>query len=63
LGHLTVGAVADIAILSLAEGDFGFVDTQGWKIMGKQKLVGEVTLREGKVVWDLNGLSRPLWKP
>lgn len=63
LGHLSVGAVADIAILSVEEGEFGFVDTQGWKIMGKQKLVGEVTLREGKVVWDLNGLARPLWKP
>ena len=61
LGHLTVGAVADLTILNLRKGNFGFIDTQGKKMMGDQKLECELTLREGDVVWDLNGISRPMW--
>lgn len=61
LGHLTPGAEADVAILNVLNGDFGFVDTNGWKVNGKQKIICELTLREGTVVWDLNGLSRPTW--
>ena len=61
LGHLTVGAVADLTILNLRKGNFGFIDTQGKKMMGDQKLECELTLREGDVVWDLNGISRPIW--
>ncbi|MEZ5042738.1 MAG: amidohydrolase/deacetylase family metallohydrolase [Saprospiraceae bacterium] len=63
LGHLSVGAVADLAILRVATGQFGFVDTQGYRMEGTQNIVGELTLRAGSVVWDLNGISRPLWKP
>jgi len=29
---------------------------------GKQKLACELTLRDGKVVYDLNGTTRPDWK-
>ncbi|MEN8229500.1 MAG: amidohydrolase/deacetylase family metallohydrolase [Bacteroidota bacterium] len=61
LGHLSEGAVADIAVLSLKEGDFGYADIKGWKIRGTQKLECELTIREGKVVWDLNGISMPEW--
>jgi len=62
LGHLSKGAVADVAILRLQKGNFGFVDTKGWRMNGDKKLVCELTLREGKVVWDLNGMSRPMWE-
>lgn len=62
LGNLSVGADADVALLRLLEGDFGFVDTAKKKMKGTQKLVCELTLREGKVVYDLNGLASPLWK-
>ena len=58
LGHLSVGAEADIAVLRLREGDFGFVDVGGQKLEGNQKLECELTLRAGDAVWDLNGLSR-----
>ena len=61
LGHLSVGAVADITLLKLETGDFGFVDTKGFKMSGTQKLNCELTIREGNVVWDLNGISAPLW--
>ena len=61
LGHLSVGAVADIAILDLLKGDFGFIDVTRKKMNGDQKLECELTLREGEVVWDLNGLASPNW--
>jgi dihydroorotase len=61
LGHLSVDAVADLALLRVVKGDFGFIDTGGFKIQGKQKLICELTLREGKVVWDLNGTASPEW--
>ncbi len=57
LGHLSTGAVADVAVLRLAHGNFGFVDSAGLRLRGDRKLVGEMTLRAGKIVWDLNGLS------
>jgi dihydroorotase len=31
-------------------------------IRGKQKLEAELTIRKGKVVWDLNALSAPIIK-
>ena len=57
LGNLSEGAVADIAILSLLNGNFGFVDAGGIKLEGNRKLEAELTIRAGKIVWDLNGLA------
>lgn len=59
LGHLGIGSIADVAVLGLRRGEFGFVDVGGEKMTGTQKLECELTVRAGKVVWDLNGLSRP----
>jgi dihydroorotase len=61
LGHLSIGAIADVAILNLKKGKFGFVDTKGVKIKGDQKFECEVTIKDGMVVYDLNGLSSPEW--
>lgn len=61
LGHLAVGAEADVAVLNVRRGTFGFVDSSGWKMMGDQKLECELTVKGGRVMWDLNGISRPLW--
>ncbi|MDO6437614.1 amidohydrolase/deacetylase family metallohydrolase [Cyclobacterium sp. 1_MG-2023] len=62
LGHLSEGAIADIAILNVLEGNFGFTEKTGiGKMMGKYKIENELTVRSGKVVWDLNGLTAPLW--
>jgi len=61
LGNLSVGAGADVAVLRLENGNFGFVDSFGGRLRAKQKLVCEMTLRDGKVVYDLNGLARPDW--
>jgi dihydroorotase len=54
LGHLTTGAAADIAVWKLMEGDFGFGDASGGKLSGRQRLICELTLRDGKVAWDWN---------
>jgi dihydroorotase len=62
LGHLSVGAPADLAILRVREGSFGFVDTASGRMDGKMKLDCELTLREGKVAWDTNGISYPRWQ-
>ena len=62
LGHLSPGAIADIAVFNVLEGDFGFTEKTGiGKMMGKYKIENELTVRSGKVVWDLNGLTAPMW--
>lgn len=62
LGHLSVGALADVAVLSLDKGSFGFIDVGGNKITGDRKLTCQMTLLDGDVVWDLNGLGANLYK-
>lgn len=62
LGHLSVGGLADVTLLNIRKGDFGFIDTRGKRMKGNQKLECELTLRDGKVVYDLNGLASSDWK-
>ena len=62
LGHLSIGAPADVAVLRLAKGTYGFVDVNGARMQGTQKLECELTAHDGKVVWDLNGITRSDWK-
>ncbi len=62
LGHLSVGAGADVTLLRVIEGDFGFVDTNRYMRPGSRKIICELTLRDGTVVWDLNGISRSVWE-
>lgn len=63
IGHLSAGTEADIAVLSMREGEFGFVDVRppGEKLIGRYKLECEMTLRAGRILWDLNGLSAVDW--
>jgi dihydroorotase len=61
LGHLSVGAIADIAVLRVAKGEFGFTDMYGARLRSGQKLVAEATLKDGRFVYDLNGISREDW--
>jgi dihydroorotase len=61
LGHLSVGAIADMSVLRVESGDFGFLDMHGARLKGNKRLAAEMTFRDGKCVWDLNGLGRPDW--
>jgi dihydroorotase len=61
LGALTAGAEADVAVLSLQEGAFGYTDCGRAKMMGDQKLTCALTLRAGQVVYDPTGFTMPEW--
>jgi dihydroorotase len=49
LGTLREGAEADIAVLSVAEGDFDFVDALGAHRTGHRKLVPAATVKAGRI--------------
>jgi dihydroorotase len=61
LGNLSEGSVADVAVFTLKKGDFGFLDVRGRKLNGKEKLEAELTIRDGRIVWNLNGIGFPVW--
>jgi len=61
LGHLTVGATADVSVLRLEHGNFGFLDIYNARFDGTSKLTAELTIKDGKVVWDLNGIAGKDW--
>ena len=62
LGNLAVGAPADVAVLRLEKGKFGFLDQRGGRLGGTQKLGCELTVRDGAVVYDLNGIAAEAWE-
>ncbi len=62
LGTLSVGSDADVAVLRLEHGNFGFVDSANLRMSGNQMLSAELTLRDGKIVWDRNGMSAKDWQ-
>jgi dihydroorotase len=62
LGNLSEGSVADITVLSVLKGKFGFVDSGNNKIEGDKKLEAELTVRAGRIIWDLNGLAANPYK-
>ncbi len=61
LGNISVGAIADVALLDLKRGDFGFYDKTGYKVEGKQKFECGMTIKGGKIVYDLNGIADPIY--
>jgi dihydroorotase len=44
-------------VLRLDKGKFGFLDQLGGRLDGTQRLGCELTLRDGAVVYDLNGMA------
>ena len=61
LGQLSENAMADVAIFSMRKGNFGFYDKTGYRVEGKEKLECEMTIRDGKIVYDLNGIADPIY--
>jgi dihydroorotase len=61
LGNLSVGSPGDVVALRVEHGNFGFTDMYGARMNGNRKFVCELTIRDGKIVYDLNGISRPEW--
>jgi dihydroorotase len=63
LGNLSIGADADVAVLNMREGKFGLFDYTGRKLETDKKLECELTIRAGKIVYDLNGIAYPIEIP
>jgi dihydroorotase len=63
LGNLSVGSEADVAILNVREGKFGLFDYTGYRLAATKKLECEMTIRNGRIVYDLNGIANPIIAP
>ena len=62
LGHLDVGGEADVAVLGIRKGQFGFADGTNVRVQATEKFECELTIRAGQVIWDLNGLTSTAFK-
>jgi dihydroorotase len=61
LGNLSISSPADVTVMRLERGEFGYADMYGARLRANQRLTCELTIRDGKVVYDLNAISRPDW--
>ncbi len=62
LGTLGEGKTADIAVFKLRRGVFGFSDAKRRRLLGTQRLEAVLTVRNGKLVFDADGLAFPDWR-
>jgi dihydroorotase len=62
IGTLSEGAVADIAVIALDRGKFAFLDSGHGKLTADKRLRCAMTVRNGNVVWDTDGLSLTDWR-
>lgn len=61
LGTLREGGPADLAVLDIQHGRFGFLDAGHGRLRGDRRMRAILTIRDGRVVWDSEGLSRTDW--
>ena len=57
LGTLSEGSIADIAVLEIQQGKFGFLDSAQTRLDANRRFHCVLTIRNGGVVWDSEGLS------
>src|SRR5262252_7971303 len=62
LGTLSVGKDADIAVLDLMKGHFSYIDCGVAKMDASVRLVGRMTIRAGRILYDPFGLSMVDWE-
>ena len=62
LGHLSPGSVADVAVWKLMTGEFSYADAAGGRIDGKERLLCELTLKDGRICWNWNALGTVDWR-
>ena len=48
-------------MLKIHQGNFGFLDVRFKRMKGDKKIVCELTLKDGEVVYDLNGIASTDW--
>jgi dihydroorotase len=61
LGTLNEGAAADVAVFALRTGVFAFKDSWHVKRLGTKRLECVLTVRDGNLVFDRDGMGFPLW--
>lgn len=62
LGQIAVGSVADIAVFRVDHGTFAYADLAGGKVDSAERIVPEMTIRAGRVVFDLNAHTAVPWR-
>ena len=62
LGTLSIGKDADIAVLDLMHGHFGYVDCGVAKMDANAQLIARMTVRAGRILYDPSGLSMVQWE-
>jgi dihydroorotase len=62
LGTLSVGKDADIAVLEVLKGRFGYIDCGAAKMDGNVRLTTRMTIRAGRILYDPSGLSMVEWE-
>jgi dihydroorotase len=62
LGTLSIGKDADIAVLELLKGPFGYIDCGVAKMDGNVRLTTRMTIRAGRILYDPSGLSMVEWE-
>jgi dihydroorotase len=62
LGTLSVGREADIAVLDELHGHFGYIDCGYAKMDGTLRIVAQMTIRGGRILYDPSGLSMVQWE-
>jgi dihydroorotase len=62
IGQLTVGGVADIAVLRLVDEPVDFVDVRGYSYSGRQKLTAEHTIQAGRLL-ATQPATQPVTRP
>jgi dihydroorotase len=62
LGTLSIGSDADIAVLELLKGRFGYIDCGVAKMEGNVRLTTRMTIRAGRILYDPSGLSMVEWE-
>jgi dihydroorotase len=62
IGQIAVGSVADIAVLRVEHGKFGYADLAGGKVDGTERISAEMTIRAGQIVFDRNARTAIPWR-
>ena len=61
LGMLREGGAADVAVIEMQTGRFAFLDAGHARLRSDRRLRAVMTIRNGEVVWDSEGLSHTDW--
>jgi dihydroorotase len=62
LGTLSVGRPADIAVLEVLRGKFGYIDDGFARLNGDVQLINRMTIVGGRILYDPSGLSMVEWR-